>query len=95
MKKDFVIFNPYQHISEFEGSPSVLELAIRDRLPLNHSCGGMGTCGTCCVIVESDPAELEDRNEIESEMAADRGYTSRERLACQITARARLIVKIP
>ena len=82
-------------MAEFEGSPTVLELAIRDGLPLHHSCGGMGTCGTCCVIVESDPSEVEARNEIESEMAADRGYASRERLACQLTARPRLIVKIP
>ncbi|HEX4922662.1 MAG TPA: 2Fe-2S iron-sulfur cluster-binding protein [Bdellovibrionales bacterium] len=87
-------FSPFEHLSEFEGTPTVLELAIRDGLPLNHSCGGMGTCGTCCVVVESDPSELPARNEIEAEMAGDRGFTARERLACQLTAYPRLIVKI-
>jgi ferredoxin, 2Fe-2S len=95
MKRKSMIFNPHSISVEFEGHPTVLEVAEHERLPLNNSCGGMGTCGTCMVIIESDLALLPERGEVEREFARDRGYSQHERLACQIEALDRLIVKIP
>lgn len=86
--------NPSRSI-EYSGRPCVLELAISADLPLNHSCGGMGTCGTCRIIVKSDLTQLRERNEIEKEMASDRQFTSCERLACQLEAVDGLIAEIP
>lgn len=66
-----------------EGVASLLEIALEARLPIEHSCGGFGTCGTCRVLIEAGADDLTEREEIESEMAADRKFTDDERLACQ------------
>lgn len=61
----------------------VLDVAIRSGIPIDHTCGGHGTCGTCLVEVVEGLENLGSRNEIEAEMAADRGFEKHERLACQ------------
>jgi 2Fe-2S ferredoxin len=74
---------------------SVLDLALRAHIPLEHSCGGMGSCTTCRVIVESDVTLLSPRNEVESERAEERDFAENERLSCQLLAHAGLRVRIP
>ena len=67
-------------------------------IELNHSCGGMGTCGTCRVRILSSLESLgplEPRNEIEIEMANDRGFAENERLACQLAIVNGLKFRIP
>jgi 2Fe-2S ferredoxin len=73
---------------------TVLAVAIRHKIDLNHSCGGNGTCGTCRVFVEADGTR-QPRNELEQEMADERGFSESERLACQLQACAQLRVRIP
>lgn len=79
----------------FTGPCSVLDVAMENAIEMAHSCGGNGTCGTCRVEVVDPPPDLEGRNEIELEMAQDRGFHVSERLACQLTARNGLKVRIP
>lgn len=74
---------------------TVLENAIANKIPLNHSCEGMGTCGTCRVIVVSGLESMKDPNEIEKEMIGSRGFSSSERLACQNLCSHDLVLKIP
>jgi len=62
---------------------------------ISHSCGGNGTCGTCRVEVLSDPNQLKPRNDIEAEMAEDRGFERSERLACQLQVACDFKIKIP
>lgn len=63
---------------------TVLDVAIRAGIDLNHTCEGMGTCGTCVVKVLKGAEALPPREEVEMEIATDRGYQEAERLACQI-----------
>ncbi|UXR66264.1 (2Fe-2S)-binding protein [Bdellovibrio bacteriovorus] len=63
---------------------SVLDVALRAKVALNHTCGGNGTCGTCRVFVIQGLEKLGPRNEIEAEMAQDRVFQASERLACQM-----------
>lgn len=63
---------------------SVLQMALENGVSLNHACGGMGTCGTCRIKVLSDLEQLPPRNEVEQDMAYDRGFSEKERLACQM-----------
>lgn len=88
---------PDGEVREVSFSPgaSVLDTALENEIPISTSCGGMGTCGTCRVWVESAPADLESRNEIEREMALDREFDAAERLACQTSAREGLVVRVP
>ena len=71
--------------SQIKGS--ILETALALGVRLDHSCGGHGTCGTCRVFVKmSDGQNLPQREDLEQEMAEDRGFSEDERLACQTFA---------
>lgn len=87
-------FLPTEHEVEIGTSSSVLELALLRKIPISHSCGGMGSCTTCLVRVQSDLAQLEPRNEVEQEMADMKGFEDNERLACQLTPHDGMIVTI-
>lgn len=73
---------------------TVLEVAIRSRISINHTCGGNGTCGTCLVEICEGLNELNPRTDVEQEMAEERNFASYERLACQIAPIDGLVVKI-
>ncbi|MGE3974074.1 MAG: 2Fe-2S iron-sulfur cluster-binding protein [Bdellovibrionales bacterium] len=90
-----MIFLPSKKSIEFRDGESVLELAIAHKVRLAHSCGGMGSCGTCRVFVRSDLNKLSPRTDIEVEMSKDRQFVENERLACQTKAFDGLIVEVP
>ncbi|MCX7977786.1 MAG: (2Fe-2S)-binding protein [Bdellovibrionaceae bacterium] len=86
----------HQAISvEIQRGETILDAAVRRGIPLSHSCGGFGTCGTCRVLVVEGLELLGERSELESEMAADRGFVPNERLACQVSPGSDLVVRVP
>lgn len=90
-----VIFLPMcQNISVPSGT-TVLDAALRAKIDLGHECEGMGTCGTCRVLTDAGSLLRQPRNEIESEIANDRGFTDQERLACQLISEEGLKIEIP
>lgn len=74
---------------------TLLELLLKNKVDIGHSCEGMGTCGTCHVFVLSPLAALPERNVVESERAADLKFAPNERLACQLPPLDNLIIRIP
>ncbi|MEK7357252.1 MAG: 2Fe-2S iron-sulfur cluster-binding protein [Bdellovibrionota bacterium] len=74
---------------------SVLAVALKNKVALSHSCDGNASCGTCRIRVVSSEQPLEDRNDLEAEIAYDRGFAPDERLACQLPACAGMKIKIP
>lgn len=62
---------------------SLLDVALRHKVRISHTCDGNATCGTCLVRVIEGEEFLNSRNEWEQEMAESRGYSENERLACQ------------
>ena len=90
-----MIFLPGNRPAKIGSATSVLDVALQNNIDLSHSCGGMGSCTTCRVWVESDPTKLAPRNELEEEIATSRGFDERERLSCQIEPHEGLIVRIP
>ncbi len=94
-KTKSILFLPQKKKCEFSGQPSVLEIAIAHELPLNHSCGGLGSCTTCLVKITKGLESLGPRQELEQEHANMRGFADQERLACQITAKDGLEITIP
>jgi len=95
MTKPFVVFNPGEKAIEIKDQRTVLEMALSGGVELNHSCGGMGSCGTCRVEVLSPLSDLAPRTELELEMAEERGFAPEERLACQLTPKKGLSVWVP
>lgn len=71
---------------------SLLELAIRHKVPIANVCGGGASCGTCRIFVKR--GVVEPRQEPEQAMADDRDFAEYERLACQISPVDGLIVEI-
>ncbi len=74
---------------------SVLQLAIDHKLQIEHSCGGFATCGTCRVYVEKSVEKVASPEDLELEMAMDRGFAANERLSCQLCPTHGLVVKVP
>ena len=68
---------------EFKSSVNVLDLLNKNKIHINQSCGGSGSCATCQFIVLSGENNLSPRTEIESERAVERNFAQNERLACQ------------
>ncbi|MBL7688499.1 MAG: (2Fe-2S)-binding protein [Bdellovibrionaceae bacterium] len=69
---------------EVDAGSTVLEIAVENSVDISHSCGGMGTCGTCRIHLSVLSGQPLARNEIEQEMATDRGFQTDERLSCQV-----------
>lgn len=73
---------------------TVLDVALSNGVELDHSCGGMGSCTTCRVFVESPLENLSERTDLERERAEERGFLENERLACQLEAMDEMVVRI-
>ncbi len=90
-----ITFFPEEKHCELRGESSILDVALNNKIEISCSCGGMASCGTCRVIVTEGLELLEERNELEKEMADSRNFKPEERLACQTTPKRGLKVKIP
>lgn len=83
---------PENRIVHASHGDTILEAILDAGLELNHSCGGMGTCGTCRIFVLQGLELLSERNIPESEIAQDRNFLHEERLACQNFAQSGLVI---
>ena len=80
---------------QFQAGDNLLELLNAQKVGINQSCGGFGTCTTCRVLVLQTDKPIHSMNEIESERSAERNFESNERLACQIEVDSNLTIVIP
>ena len=85
---------PYEDHGKEE---SILDVALNNRITLDHACGGNNACTTCHIWVKVDGGISEaDDDEIDRlDMAADQQLNSR--LGCQavITKPGNYVVEIP
>ncbi len=88
-------FLPENRLVDASQDESILEAALRVGLEISHSCGGNGTCGTCRVWVREGLGAMPARNEVEQEMADERGFKPQERLCCQNLPIPGLVLEIP
>lgn len=79
-----VHFMPMNQWVRIRSEVSVLELAEKNQIPIESSCGGSGSCGACLVVAKPGTGQLSPRTDIEKAMAKDRKFSESERLACQI-----------
>ena len=87
--------NPATHGVFVSENLSLLENLLENDVEIDHSCGGFGTCGTCCVEVIEGIEHFSERNEVELEMKLDRGFRENERLCCQSYISGNVKIKIP
>lgn len=95
MKPNEILFLPFEKSCPFTDEESVLTVALKNGIEIAHSCGGMGSCTTCRIVVERSLAPLPSRNELEQEIADSRGFSPAERLSCQLAPLDGLVVRVP
>ncbi|MGE0527692.1 MAG: 2Fe-2S iron-sulfur cluster-binding protein [Bdellovibrionales bacterium] len=95
MTSKAIIFRPLEKACTVGNEKSVLEVALKNGISIPHSCGAMGSCSTCRVLVEFSSGELPPRDEMEQEIADMRGFADNERLSCQLPPSAGLVVRVP
>lgn len=78
----------------FSDEESILEILNKNKVTIDQSCGGMGSCGTCRILVTSS-INLPERNEIEQERSDALGFSDQERLSCQLHPIEKLKFIIP
>jgi 2Fe-2S ferredoxin len=63
---------------------SILEVAIKNDIPLDHACGGVCACSTCHVIVKKGMEHLSEMEDDEADQVEEApGLTLTSRLGCQ------------
>ncbi|MBX3020601.1 MAG: (2Fe-2S)-binding protein [Bdellovibrionales bacterium] len=95
MTSKAIHFLPADKSCVIKKEASVLEVALRNEIDIPHSCGGMGSCTTCRVIVVQSDGPLPERNELEMDIATMRDFAPEERLSCQLPALPGLVVRVP
>lgn len=80
---------------ECDPNQSLLDSLLKNDIEISNSCGGMGSCGTCRVLIQGGLKNLAPRNNEETERANDLGFADHERLSCQINPCSGLKILIP
>lgn len=88
-----------QPVETRDGLPgSILALALKNHLEVDHACGGVCACSTCHVIVREGFDSLNEASEKEEDMLdLAPGVSLQSRLACQAIADGScdLVVEVP
>jgi ferredoxin, 2Fe-2S len=104
-RKYKVTFLPYNVTVEVDegqfpfgdhGKPgSLLDIALANKVPMGHNCGGNCACTTCHVIVKEGMENLSPM-ELDEEDRLDRaeGLTLSSRLGCQAVVKGDIVVEI-
>ncbi len=86
---------PENRVVQASQGSTILDALLDAEVDIYHSCGGMGTCGTCRVFVEKGLENFEPPSAAEQEMIEDRQFTKNERLCCQNLVQPGLVIRIP
>ena len=90
-----VTFLPMNQVCEAQPGESILDVAIRNDVPLQHACGGFCACTTCHVIVRAGAEHLAPVEEAEEDrLDAAEGVGPHSRLGCQAQVRGDVTVEI-
>ncbi|WP_427976921.1 ISC system 2Fe-2S type ferredoxin [Agarivorans sp.] len=98
-----VIFLPHEDLCpegavvEAQKGETVLNVALRDGIDIEHACEKSCACTTCHVIVREGFDSLEESDELEDDMLDKAwGLEPESRLSCQaVVADEDLVVEIP
>jgi 2Fe-2S ferredoxin len=92
-----VEFDPAALPYSRHGRPgSILDVALRFGVPLEHACGGNCACTTCHVMVKEGEQNLSPMEDDEADRIGQaEGVTLRSRLGCQAVVRGDVVVEIP
>jgi ferredoxin, 2Fe-2S len=79
------------------GKPgSLLDIALKHKIKLEHNCGGNCACTTCHVVVRQGAENLSEMaDDEEDKLDQAPGLTPYSRLGCQAVVRGDVTIEIP
>ena len=90
---------PPDPLAHHEGQPgSILDIADRNEIHIDHSCGGFAACSTCHVYVKEGLETCNETSEDEDDMLDEApALKANSRLACQCVPDGSkdLVIEIP
>lgn len=90
-----VTFEPTHQTFEGKMGESILDVALRNNVSMQHACGGFSACSTCQVEVISGENSLSPMEKMEKERLEGAFTTTYlSRLSCQAKLLGDVIVKI-
>jgi ferredoxin len=87
-----VTFERLGKAAEVRSGETILDAARRADAPIGNSCGGIGTCGRCRVLILGGIDHLDPRTTLEQAIALRKEFAVNERLACQCLVRGECVV---
>jgi ferredoxin len=87
MTRPRVEFAPLGLSAAANADETVLDVARRAGAPIGNSCGAVGICARCRILVLDGADALSPPTEIERRIEAQRGIPPEERFACQAVVR--------
>lgn len=91
--------DPRELSKDSHGQPgSILDIALRHGIDIDHACGGVCACSTCHVIVREGLSACGQPGDEEEDRLDDAyGLTPQSRLACQCVpdGSADVVVEVP
>lgn len=91
-----VTFLPFHKTVEVLKGTSLLDIALKNGIDLEHNCGGNCACSTCHVIITEGIDYLTPKNmDEEDQLDEADGLTLSSRLACQARIFGDVVVEIP
>ncbi|MFQ5596521.1 MAG: 2Fe-2S iron-sulfur cluster-binding protein [Nitrospiria bacterium] len=96
-KITFLKDDPNRNITiECKTGETILDIALKNDIELEHNCGGSCACTTCHVIVRGGLDHLSDMEEDEEDrLDTAEGLTLTSRLGCQAVVEGDCVVEIP
>ena len=100
LQKLFIGKRPQIHFEdigtfEVEKNTSILEVALQNKVELEHFCGGCCSCSTCRVEVIEGQSYLSVPEPAERSVLGEKRLEKGSRLACQSKIRGPVKVRIP
>ena len=94
-----VIFLPFNITIEAKEGESILDVALRNHIDLEHRCGGVCACSTCHVFIKKGMDHLPEMTpQEEDQLDEAEGLTLESRLGCQCVLPGddiEIVVEIP
>jgi len=91
-----VAFMPSGITAEAAPGETLLQIALRNAVPIATTCGGKASCRLCIVKVpKGQESALSDMEFLEQSAMGNVFFITRERLACQTRVKTDVSLEIP
>lgn len=74
---------------------NLMEVLIKNNIPVASSCGGDGVCAKCKILIIDGIYNLDPPNPLEDKLALKGNKSTNERFSCQVQVKGDLLIDTP